>query len=265
MSQVDKTRDNWHRAGVLHLLCGDEQTGVVHALCTKCRMILAATAIVVPMVMCAIIGCSREKVEFEFKDYAITDHLGTPQVQVIFRAAGSVTFVLRDPSGSVMDSKTFHKDASEAILRMADHMTTPKKGRYTLDVRDSKGGQISSETFDFAGPDVTISEVTFGWNFYGTLYYGYHHSLDRFSFKIRNTGDLPAYAYGAYLQSGTSSFDVVLEVALPPGAERTVSKYSLDFRIEPVPQQTCTLFVRDAAGNTVTMHSESIPCHVSAL
>lgn len=231
-------------------------------------MIRAAVASLSILILLLLSSCGGEESgkqeaakpsEFELRGWQIIDDAGTAALQIEFTEAvdSPLEFTLIGPHGNVVDFSFPKRDASGAILHLADGGRTPIGGQYTLTVRERfQGGLIATEYLNFEGARATITRIEPAWDYWAAG----HYSLQRMPFVVRNDGDLPLYIFGGTLTFngeiyllGPSSSPLLLDVVLP-GQEKTISRPLTIANIRPG-GHTVSLQLVDTANKVVCSYS----------
>jgi hypothetical protein len=211
---------------------------------------------------CQVVICSysasttpavAEETEFQLTDWAAVDYYGTAALQLSFTTTGDVDLILTNPDGMEADSQRIYDWQTEWELDLAGHREVPDGGEYTLTVKDGVGNVIATETFDFRGAEITISDVSLTW--YQT--YSGDYWLEGLSFKVTNSGDLPAYIEDVRITLNGLEDTSWLWETLLPGEEKHCDPYVWIRDVSPGPK-TLTIELLDGAGKVIASYSATV-------
>jgi hypothetical protein len=191
--------------------------------------------------------------KFGLVGYKVIDEDYRAALQIQFTANCPVKVRLLDPGGREADSASPEEGVTEVVLLMETSDNPLDPGRYTLIV--SYGDtQIAGPTIDFAGPKLTVSQVSPTWSASGSGY-----DLTAISIKVKNTGDLPADIQDVDVsvrdKSGSLSFGWE---GVWPGVETTITAPVRGVQGIAPGQTTLNLVFKDSNGQVVDTYSETV-------
>ncbi|MFA5186451.1 MAG: hypothetical protein WC551_08250 [Patescibacteria group bacterium] len=217
------------------------------------RLVLAALFAMVVVVS----GCAMEVIddtEFALTGTEIVEHSGSPALRVRFTATDAVDLRLLDPDGLQADSGYAEKGVTAVDLDMAGWYETAKPGKYTVIVEEPLGGEITSFDVDFDGCSGAISEVVAMWS--SSAFLGYQ--LERISFKVTNSGDLPLPIYDGEMSiDGETQTLVISTETVLPGEEKTLTSSTYLYGISSG-QHALSLTLEDADGKVVCSYTATL-------
>jgi hypothetical protein len=196
-----------------------------------------------------------EETQFQLTDWAVIDYYDTASLQLHFTTTGDAELLLTNPYGVEIDSDRIHDWEMETRFELADYEEVPEAGQYTLIVKDGVGTIIATQTFDFIGTQVTISEVSLTWSYLGSVD---EYWLEGLSFKVANNGDLPAYIDHVRITlNGLEDTSWLLWETLLPGEEKDCNPYVWIMDVSPGPK-TFTIELLDSAGKVIASYSATV-------
>lgn len=113
---------------------------------------------------------------------------GQPALTFDYEIDDFATALLEDPNGNIVSEARIEPEQNSSALYMGD----TQGGEYRLLIREG-GETLTSETLEFDGPELVISDVSDQWS---------SNSLESVEVTVENTGDLPAR-----LERGTYQVD----------------------------------------------------------
>lgn len=113
---------------------------------------------------------------------------GQPAVVFDYEIDDFATAMLEDPNGNIVHETRIEPEQNTSALYMGD----PRGGEYRLLIRQG-GETLTTETLEFDGPELVISNVDDRWS---------DNSLKTVAVTVENAGDLPAR-----LEKGTYQID----------------------------------------------------------
>jgi hypothetical protein len=208
------------------------------------RVVGSYSSTVTPMI--------SDQTQFQLTDWTVVDYNGEAGLRLTFTTTGDVEITLANPDGVETDSVRINNGFGNTTLVMSGYYEVPDAGQYELTVKDAVDSVIARETFEFAGADVTISELLLTWRYYEDPIY---YVLEHVSFTVANYGDLLCYISTGRLTVDSKEYiPVMMQAMLFPGEEQTFDWLPVLSQIMPGDREV-TLELRDAAGKVVVSYS----------
>ena len=113
---------------------------------------------------------------------------GQPALTFDYEIDDFATALLEDPNGNIVSEARIEPEQNSSALYMGE----PHGGEYRLLIREG-GETLTSETLEFDGPELVLSNVSDQWS---------SNTLESVEVTVENTGDLPAR-----LERGTYQVD----------------------------------------------------------
>jgi P pilus assembly chaperone PapD len=125
---------------------------------------------------------------------------------------------------------------------------------FTLTLKDSQGTVVATYTADCQGAKASVSDLGLTWSFSTNSY-----TLNNFSFKVSNTGDLPVYIDRGEWSLGGSPVTLTLSEpgTVLPGGTKTFSAWPYVSGIS-AGQKTFTLTLKDTQGTVVATYTTNV-------
>jgi hypothetical protein len=212
---------------------------------------------------CQVVVCSysttvipavAEETEFQLTDWAVVDHYSTAALQLTFTTTRDVDLLLTNPDGMEADSERIYGWQTETYLDLADYREVPDSGEYTLTVRDGVGTTIATQTFNFIGTQLTISEVSLTWTYWE---YSDEYWLQGMSFSVTNDGDLLAYVAQVRVSLDGKEDSWPMYENVLPSEKKVFQPLIYIYDIAPG-DKNLTIELLDGAGEVIASYSATV-------
>jgi len=155
----------------------------------------------------------KSNINFTLDSWEVIDDGGWAALLMQFSVTESVELTLIDPKGVQVDWDYVDETETGVEMSLAGLWDTPIAGTYTFVVKSSWPEEIIfTKDFTFNGPDVTIKDVSFEWEYKSGRY-----STTDISVFCQNSGDLPCYPNKLTVQVGSDVMTTILSGVWLPG------------------------------------------------